>query len=141
MTSKPIKISSFIELCCSIQRVLTVPIPTLCYSVLFMTSKPIKIKSFIELCCSIQRVLTVPIPTLCYSVLKQIQKSRPLSTCGQPKYVRASEPNLWEVLVSAYSHGLSADTYRRCYQPNTFVSIYLDIDMTPRCQCLQAEQP
>jgi len=29
-----------------------------------------------------------------YSVLKQIQKSRPLNSCGQPKYEYASEPNL-----------------------------------------------
>jgi len=63
---------------------------------------------------SLYRVPTVPRPTLCYSLLKQIQKSRPLNSCGQPKYECASEPNLWEVLVSAYSHGLSSDTYNEC---------------------------
>jgi len=83
---------------------------------------------------SLYRVPTVPTPTLCYSVLKQIQKCRPQNSCGRKtraKYECASEPNLWEVLVSAYSHGLSAKTYNeciynfsRCYQPNTFVSMY-----------------
>jgi len=40
-----------------------------------------------------------------------MQSSRPLNSCDQPKYDRAPKPNLWEVLVSAYSYCLSADTY------------------------------
>jgi len=72
--------------------------------------------------------------------LNKIQKCRPLNFCGQSEYECASEPYPWEVLVSAYSHGLSADTYKACMynfsrafsatSTNTIASIYFDIYMT-----------